>query len=144
MNTLVKQQPRSMSSDTELKTQLRCFPALSTYQVTKVAQGVPGQLHDALCETSVMADESGEDGGQAIASSVQHDSGGSSPYCCFRAATPCNPTGSKNTECLYSLLPFDQHSRILFCISPLQEVYRVSLDCPLMFCVIFMQNCRTF
>lgn len=61
------------------------FPPQCTHQVTKVAQRVPGQLHEALCEAAVVADEAGEDGGQAVAGSVQHNSGGS-PHCCLGTA----------------------------------------------------------
>lgn len=67
-----------------------------THQVTKVAQRVPGQLYDTLCEAAVMADEASEDGGQAIAGSVQHNSGGGSPYWYLGAAAPCRATGKKH------------------------------------------------
>ena len=79
----------------ELLVELRIF--LSTHQVAKVAQRVPGQLHDALREAPVGADEAGEDRGQTVACSVQHGSnvGGGSPYCCLGAAAPCNATGKE-------------------------------------------------
>lgn len=58
----------------------RCKGALNvslcSHQVTKVAHGVPGQLYDAFGEPAVVVDESGEDGGQAMPGSVQHDGGG--------------------------------------------------------------------
>ena len=66
-----------------------------THQVPKVAQRVPGQLYDALCEAAVMADEAGEDGGQAVAGSVQHNGGGGSPDCNLGAAALCRATGKK-------------------------------------------------
>lgn len=50
--------------------QMRILLPRCTHQVTEVAQGVPGQLHYALSETAVVADEAGEDGGQTVAGSV--------------------------------------------------------------------------
>lgn len=67
-----------------------------THQVTKVAQRVPGQLYDTLCQAAVMADETGEDRGQAITGSVQHDSGGGFSYCCLGAAALFRVTGRKS------------------------------------------------
>lgn len=49
-----------------------------THQITKVAQRIPGELYDSLCEAAVVADEAAEDGGQARARSVQYDRGGRS------------------------------------------------------------------
>lgn len=65
------------------------FPPLCTHQIPKVAERVPGELYNALRETALMADESSEDSGQAVASPVQHYGGGGSSYGCFRAATLC-------------------------------------------------------
>ena len=62
-----------------------------THQVTKIGQRVPSHLHDALRETAVVADEAGEDGGQAVAGSVQHNCSGGSLY--LGAAAPCWATG---------------------------------------------------
>lgn len=72
-----------------------------THQVTKIAQRVPGYLHDALREAAVMADEAGEDSGQAVAGSVQHNRSGGSLH--LGAATLCRVTGKKCTACLYFL-----------------------------------------
>lgn len=58
---------------------------LCTDQVTKVAQRVSRQFHDALCEATVEADEAGDDVGQAVAGSVQHDRRGCSPHRDLRA-----------------------------------------------------------
>ena len=57
---------------------------------------VPGQLHDALGEAAVVADESGEHGGQTAARSVQHHGGGGFPDGCFGAAALCDAPGGKN------------------------------------------------
>lgn len=47
-----------------------------SHQIPEVAEGVSGQLHDALREAAFVADEAGEDGGQTMASAVQHHRGG--------------------------------------------------------------------
>lgn len=39
-----------------------------------------------------MADQAGEDGGQAIAGSAQHNRGGGSPHYCLWAAAVCRAT----------------------------------------------------
>lgn len=75
-----------------------------THQVTKVAQRVPGQLYDTLCQAAVMADETSEDRGQAIAGSVQHDSGGGFSYCCLEAAALCRATGRKSKTFFFIFL----------------------------------------
>lgn len=59
-----------------------------THQVAEVAERVPGQLHDALREPPLVADEAGDDGGQAVPGPVQHDGGGGSPHRDFGAAAP--------------------------------------------------------
>lgn len=74
---------------------MRNFLPQCTHQVTEVAQRVSGHLYDALCEAALVADEAGEDGGQAVAGSVQHNSGGGSLYCYLWAAAPCRATGKK-------------------------------------------------
>lgn len=52
-----------------------------------------------------MADEAGEDGGQTMASPVQHHSGGGSFYCHLGAAAICKMTNEKQTLCyLHSLM----------------------------------------
>lgn len=79
----------------ELKTDEDIFPlCVLTHQVPKVAQRVPGQLYDALCEATVVADEARDDVGQAVACSVQHNSGGGSLYW---VGTLCRATGKKYT-----------------------------------------------
>lgn len=45
-----------------------------------------------------MADEASEDSGQAMAGSVQHNGGGGSPDCYFRAAAVCRTTVHKYSE----------------------------------------------
>lgn len=86
--------------------QTRLFLLWRAHQVTEVAQGVPGQLYDALCEAALMADEAGEDGGQAIARSVQHNSGGGSLHCYLGAAALCRATGEKYSLSLFLYLTF--------------------------------------
>lgn len=49
-----------------------------------------------------MADEAGEDGGQAIARSVQHNSGGGSLHCYLGAAALCRATGEKYSLNLFN------------------------------------------
>lgn len=57
-----------------------------------------------------MADEAGENGGQAIASSVQHNGRGGSSYCCLGAAALCRATGKKYIVCVFlQLLTFVLH-----------------------------------
>ncbi len=80
---------------------MRIFFIQCSYQIAKVAQGVPGQLYDALCEAAVMADETGENSGQAIAGSVQHNGGRGSPYWCLGAAAVCRATGKKYSVSLH-------------------------------------------
>lgn len=67
--------------------------ALGSHQVAKVAEGVPGQLHDALREAALVADKAGDDGGQAVPGPVQHDGGGGSPHRDFGAAALWEATG---------------------------------------------------
>lgn len=43
-----------------------------------------------------MADQASEDGGQAVAGSAQHNSGGGSPHCYLWAAAICGATGKKH------------------------------------------------
>lgn len=69
---------------------------LCTHQVAEVAQRVPGQLHDALREAPVVADEAGEDRGQAVAGSVQHHSGGS--LHCYLGDTTLRGATGKNDK----------------------------------------------
>lgn len=68
---------------------------VESHQVAKVAEGVPGQLHDALREAALVADEAGDDGGQAVPGPVQHDGGGGSPHHDFGAAALREATGEK-------------------------------------------------
>lgn len=68
---------------------------LGSHQVAKVAEGVSGQLHDALREAALVADEAGDDGGQAVPGPVQHDGGGGSPHRDFGAAALREATGEK-------------------------------------------------
>lgn len=65
---------------------------VGTHQVAEVAERVPGQLHDALREPALVADEAGDDGGQSVSGPVQHDGGGGSPHSDFGAAAPWQPT----------------------------------------------------
>lgn len=66
-----------------------------THQVTKIGQRVPGHLHNALREATVMADETSEDSGQAVAGSVQHNRSGSSLYWYLGVAALCRAAGKK-------------------------------------------------
>lgn len=59
-----------------------------THQVAEVASRVSGQLHDALREPALVADEAGEDCGQPGPSPVQHDGGGGSLDRDIGAAAP--------------------------------------------------------
>lgn len=59
-----------------------------THQVAEVAERVPGQLHDALREPPLVADEAGDDCGQSVPGPVQHDGGGGSPHSDFGAVGP--------------------------------------------------------
>lgn len=90
----------------EIQNRRGSFSFWRAHQVTEVAQGVPGQLYDALCEAALMADEAGEDGGQAIARSVQHNSGGGSLHCYLGAAALCRATGEKYSLSLFLYLTF--------------------------------------
>lgn len=71
-----------------------------------------------------MADEAGEDGGQAVAGSVQHDSGGSSSNCCLGAAAPCRATGKK-----YTVSPFLRCFFILHGLIVLSSIVFDSCPC---------------
>lgn len=51
-----------------------------------------------------MADETGEDGGQAMPSSVQYNIGGGSPHCYLGAAAVCRATSKKGSVTLFSLV----------------------------------------
>lgn len=51
-----------------------------------------------------MADEAGEDGGQAMPSSVQNNIGGGSPHCYLGAAAVCRATSRKGSVTLFSLV----------------------------------------
>lgn len=70
------------------------------HQIPKVAEGISGQLYDALCEAAVMTDEAGEDSGQTMASSVQHHGSGDSLYCHLGAAAVCNVANEEHSECV--------------------------------------------
>lgn len=48
-----------------------------------------------------MADQAGEDGGQAVAGSAQHYSGGGSLYCYLWAAAVCRATGEKHSVSVF-------------------------------------------
>lgn len=90
--------------ETQNPKQMRRFLFKCAHQVPKVAQGVPGQLYNALGEAALMADEAGEDGGQAMAGSVQYNIGGGSPHCYLGAAAVCRATGKKCSVTLFSLV----------------------------------------
>lgn len=73
-----------------------------SHQTPKVAQGVSSQLYDALREAAVVADEAGEDGGQTVASSVQHHRGGDSFYRHLGAAAICGMANEEHQSVLFT------------------------------------------
>lgn len=77
-----------------------------SHQIPKVAQGISSQLYDALCEAAVVADQAGEDGGQTVASSVQHHSSGDSFYRHLGAAAICNVANEEHSE---GVIYFNSH-----------------------------------
>lgn len=74
-----------------------------THQVSNVARRGPSHFYDTLCEAAVVADEASEDSGQAVAGSVQYNSGGGSFHYCLGAVAPCRTTGKKYNKSFFSI-----------------------------------------